>query len=328
MRRKLFTGVLFATMMFSMVACGSKEDNTENENKKTTVEATEDVTIDDVTDDVTEEITEETPAESEVPLAFQYQIRWMTQHNFSEGELIQPDGMVLFPEDEKYVLGNVAADAKNNEDMAKKLGEVISPGREILCSNVYVENISDTDKTVEECLDNGWYYISSIPRVMLGYTEERAGLGTNPDVTKHNLDTFYLDLLLEDFGTPSYISIFSFNDELIESVDQLAEDGSATFDSSVQGYLASAAVSGSLGENLFLGWEYEDYVIVVFFSDMMRSNVSSVPTCSIMSVSIYGKEVWESTISEDNTSYGPNVKDALYPEGFVLPEKVPYPTTE
>ena len=38
-----------------------------------------------------------------------------------------------------------------------------------------------------------------------------------------------------------------------------------------------------------------------------------------------GKEMWDYSINGDDPWNSVNVKDVLYPEGFELPEKIPYP---
>lgn len=327
MKKKIFTGLLMVTMMMSIVACGKEEKKEE-----VSINDTQENVVDD-TEEVGDTTTEEAVEESlDVHLAFQYQVRWMTQHNFAEGELnAQPDGKILYPNEEvTLTLGNITSDVKNMKKVAEILSETVAPWDKYNKAPVQIYNLSDTEITVEECIDNGWYYIyDGYIDDFLGYTDEQAGLGTNPDVNQHNIDTFYLNLLLEDFGTPSYVGIFGTYATVTDAIDEMVETGTGHIDSSIEAYLESAAsCEGMSGETLDIAWEYDDYILGVCFLDMMVAdpNANKPPTCSIMGIYYYGSyEMWDYAINCDDPFQSVNVKDILYPEGFELPEKIPYP---
>ena len=337
MKKKIAIGIISLAVVgagATAIILGSKS---KDDKKDTTTETN--ITTEDITEtaiNTTEEVTEEVVEDQvEVPLAFQYQIRWMTQHNFAEGELnAQPDGKILYPNEEvTLTLGNITSDVKNMKKVAEILSETVAPWDKYNKAPVQIYNLSDTEITVEECIDNGWYYIyDGYIDDFLGYTDEQAGLGTNPDVNQHNIDTFYLNLLLEDFGTPSYVGIFGTYATVTDAIDEMVETGTGHIDSSIEAYLESAASCERMsGETLDIAWEYDDYILGVCFLDMMVAdpNANKPPTCSIMGIYYYGSyEMWDYAINCDDPFQSVNVKDILYPEGFELPEKIPYPESE
>ena len=265
--------------------------------------------------------------------AFDEQNRWMTSHNFSDGQLDSaPEGVVLFPNSEKPLTLPISFDTFSVP--AEKSGTILEPGKS---TNVSVEefehfilnvrNMSDSEMTVDECLANGWASITADGyghpsgdeyfAEMFGYSEELSD--TNA----------YLDMMIETYGSPSYVDIFMTSDSVTEGLNNAYENvvnGNTNIyiGADVAQYLESAAVyEPAKYEVLTLAWEFDEYVIslTIYDSSTKKDTGEIYPYINGATYHTYfTREGWDYVLAGDYT-YGENVIEQIYPEGMVLPEK-------
>ncbi len=265
--------------------------------------------------------------------AFDEQIRWMTSHNFSAGQLDSaPEGVVLFPNSEKPLTLPISFDTFSVP--AEKSGTILEPGKS---TNVSVEefehfllnvrNMSDSEMTVDECLANGWASITADGyghpsgdeyfAEMFGYSEELSD--TNA----------YLDMMIETYGSPSYVDIFMTSDSVTEGLNNAYENvvnGNTNIyiGADVAQYLESAAVyEPAKVEVLTLAWEFDEYVIslTIYDSSTKKDTGEIYPYVNgAIYHTYFTREGWDYVLAGDYM-YGENVIDQIYPEGMVLPAK-------
>lgn len=265
--------------------------------------------------------------------AFDEQIRWMTSHNFSSGQLENaPEGVVLFPNGEKPLTLPVSFDSFSIP--AEKSGTILEPGKSM---NVKVDeyehfllnvrNMSNAEMTVDECLANGWASITidgyghpsgdEYFAEMFGYSEELSD--TNA----------YLDMMIETYGSPSYVDVFMTSASVSEGLDNAYENvvnGNTNIyiGADVAQYLESAAVyEPAKYEVLTLAWEFDEYVIslTIYDSSTKKDTGEIYPYINGATYHTYfTREGWDYVLAGDYT-YGENVIDQIYPEGMVLPAK-------
>lgn len=262
--------------------------------------------------------------------AFDKQIRWMTSHNFSVGQLESaPEGAVLFPNSSKPMALPISSQEFSVPE--DKCGEMIQPGKSM---NIRVDefehfilnvrNMSEVEMTVDECLTNGWIMITSDGYGDIYGDEYFAEMFGYPVELSDTNE--YMEMMLETYGSPTFVDIMMTDDSFMEGLDNAIENGDTNIyiGASVQKYLESAAVyEAGKTETIHLGWEFEEYAILITIHDSSRKTDDGVITPHLngaLAFEYYPIEVWEYVLAGDYM-YNENEIDRLYPEGMLLPEK-------
>lgn len=279
---------------------------------------------------------EELDVQEEIVLhpAFDEQIRWMTSHNFSDGQLENaPEGVILFPNTSKPLTLPISYESFTVP--ADKSGTILEPGKSM---NVRVDdfehfvlnvrNMSDSEMAVDECLANGWASITADGYGHPSGDEYFAEMfGYSAELSDTNA---YLDMLVETYGSPSYVDIFMTSDSVTEGLNNAYENvvngnNNIYIGADVWEYLESAAVyEPAKSEVLTLAWEFDEYVIsiTIYDSSTKKDTGEIYPYVNGATYHTYfTREGWEYVLAGDYAGYGENVIDQIYPEGMVLPEK-------
>ncbi len=321
------------------------QENSEMENSETISGENEDGVFSDGS-----EVSGDTVQVHEV---FHLQQRWLTSHDFSKGQLESaPAGFVFF-EDAEYPFGapysfNFVAELS---DMKTDLSTVIpareddaiyseiirrNDGRYYDGYNVIVYNLSNQELSIQDCISNGWVsFENTDPNktdhfgMLLGYNEEEI-TSSFADGKVRNRD--YLEQVLIDFGSPSYIGVGLTLDSAYETIGEMNDrldnpsdyenDLTITMDTSLMAYFESAqTVDGD--ETLTFAWEYEEYVLVLTILDGSSEWEEGIysPSPIMMYSKIYSREVWDACLEIGGLNFSENKIDIFYPEGFVMPEE-------
>jgi len=288
--------------------------------------------------DDTLEVQEETVQVHEV---FHLQQRWLTSHDFSTGQLDSAPADFVFFEDTEcpfgapYTFDFIDEFPNIKTDLSKMIDAKDEEGvsaESLLCDNYYrgysilVYNLTSQELSMQECIDNGWvaFYGGNPTKtkhfeLMLGYNKEdivpfrEDGIVTDRD---------YLEEVLKDFGSPTYIGMGMTMDSMDEMVDEMIDDYTINIDTSLVAYYESAMkIDGD--ETVHFAWEFEEYVLVLTILDgsaeWEEGIYSSEPR--MLTSALYDREVWNALLEVGGYNYGENKIDAFFPEGFVMPEK-------
>ncbi len=316
MKKKIYVGILATTMMLTMVACGDnkKDDKKDDKEENVTVEQQLDITPE---DDISETDTtaEEGTAEQEAK-------RWLMTVDFSEETIAQPEpGLAYYVEDYNYETREYTPcepitypmdisyfdnynifwfkEEQDSQDyhlyssLEEALADeralaMVEPGDSysgIVCSlsdekdskgymfmacGLNVINPTSESKTYKECIENGWFSIGDgygdsaigLSEDELDYMEDYTGDGFSDDN-----DT--MCWILENWGPPTYVE-FTDWDEDGAGVDDFIDSGASV-------------------ELYTVGWEFEEYTILLYISDGYFNNKIKV---GIEGSYYYDNEAW------------------------------------
>lgn len=295
------------------------------------------------------EVSEDTVQVHEV---FYLQQRWLTSHDFSSGQLESaPADFVFFPEtrhpfNAPYAFETIDELPDITTDLNRLVGAATkdfitwedirnSEGRYYDEFDIRVYNITSQDLTIQECIDNGWvafYCDDSSDTTFLtlfGYNEEEL----TPTSSLGKIFTEdYLEQVLRDFGTPTYVGVgltensiedtFDEMNERLENQENYVNDTNIYIDISLSGYYESAITTDGY-ETVTLGWEFDEYVIALTILDRTTKLEDGTyePSPTMMYYAIYDKELWDALLEVGSFGYNENSIHRFYPEGFVMPEK-------
>ena len=283
----------------------------------------------------------------EVHEVFHLQQRWLTSHDFSTGQLETAPADFVFFADSEYPFGAPYAFDSVDElpNMETDLSTMIEAGSSIsVRSNdgsyydgyfLWVYNISSQELSAQECIDNGWVAFYSVDAgktdhygMLLGYHEEEIE-SSFADGRVRGRD--YLEQVLKDFGSPTYIGIGMTLDSMGETIDEMNDrlenpaeyenDLTISMDTSLIAYYESAMTTDG-DETVYFAWEFEEYVLWIVILDGSSEWEEGLysPSPGVMYSALYDREVWDSLIEGGGLNYSQNRIDVFYPEGFVMPE--------
>lgn len=324
-------------------ANGSKNDgnevimNLENGGRDSIDTDGEETVVNESTDSA--DVQEETVQVHEV---FHLQQRWLTSHDFSTGQLDSAPADFVFFEDTEYPFGapyafdfvdefpNIKTDLSKMIDAKDEDGISLEPiyfdDNYYRGYYVWVYNLTSQELSMQECIDNGWVaFYSSDPiktehfELLLGYEKEDVVPFREDGIV---IDRDYLEEVLKDFGSPTYIGMGMTMDSMDEMVDEMIDDYTINIDTSLVAYYESAMkIDGD--ETVHFAWEFEEYVLVLTILDgsaeWEEGIYSSEPR--MLTSALYDREVWNALLEVGGYNYGENKIDAFFPEGFVMPEK-------
>ncbi len=335
-KRKMIIGVVAAVLLIGagvgLAVSDRKEDNdktavVQNNAEHSEMQGEKDL---DNAEDASWNVVED--EKGMVSDAFCYQMRWLTRHDFSTGQLDNPPAdLMLFGNSDLPLSLPVTKEAiLSTGDYSEYYTEIISPGNDksywmekySFYLNVY--NLDTFDKTMEECLNKGWYSISD-SGVGNGKLDELLGYEAEDieDYNGYESDEGYLNLAVSELGSPSYIGVGLIYEQIDDAINDMVQEGDFSGQGiSVEQYLSSAAKEYS-NEALELAWEFDDFVICVDYIDGIYAG-NGEPYVEISNVNYYTRELWNIVSAAETYYYGENIKEALYPESFVMPDKIPF----
>ena len=138
--------------------------------------------------------------------------------------------------------------------------------------DIYIKNYNETDSTIAECYNNGWWYITSQYNLdkVLG-----VDLTNNEEYMKNWDESPLLDMAIDKLGSPTYIRIYG------DSEDLKLNDGTIQYE---------------------LVYEYEEYTITIIVMELIMSENDS-QMLTVGGISYYTKECWEKDKNETAMSY-------------------------
>lgn len=295
----------------------------------------------------------ETTEDVQVHEVFSLQQRWLTSHDFSKGQLESAPADFVFFEDAEYPFSAPYSFdfVAGLPDMETDLSTVIpareddaiysetirrNDGRYYDGYNVIVYNLSNQELSIQDCINSGWVsFENTDPNktdhfgMLLGYEEEEI-TSSFADGRVRNRD--YLEQVLIDFGSPSYIGVGLTLDSAYETIGEMNDrldnpsdyenNLTITMDTSLMAYYESAqTVDGD--ETLTFAWEYDEYVLILTILDGSSEWEEGIysPSPIMMYSKIYNREVWDACLEIGGLNFSENKIDVFYPEGFVMPEK-------
>lgn len=291
--------------------------------------------------------------------------RWLTMQDFSDGQLDEAPAEAVFCKYPDICADGIRMPV-DMEEMLTILNETTSYGTEakgvglLTCTDMLISsgkaetfygqyydassttedktsyawsfsiyNVSDESETLRDCFSQGLYHLNEDDESwrLLGFSDEEVGFDEN-ERNYYDCYAVTLDMLVERFGSPHIVNLFSTYATLMDSFNNLTENQGLTLDSSVSAYLQSVlgeTESSYASESYWLGWIFDDYVIYInvqeIYDPSSNEDYPDRQEVIALHVYLYSRELYNIRSAENSFPFDKNQIEELFPDGFILKEQ-------
>lgn len=252
---------------------------------------------------------------------------WLATHDYSTGQLDSQPEIVIYPDSDNPITLPLEPEDILNADISGRtytLEQPIYPyfegesGVDLMLQfvyfnvpelTVYVNNYTSEEISTEECIKKGYYYIRVISREEDLYDLFGCDITTveEEEGKEDAYIEYFVDYLVEQYGSPNYIS----------------------YDYADYGATESNVIWG-LSTSINFAWVFDDYVIYCEVSEMFKEMENGEYEADLDHFGVYNgiytKEAWEA-LEPEKCPYG-NMIDEIYSEDFLIPLGCEFPRIE